>query len=448
MSMTEYLLITPDDPGTPRALSGIAQGLANQCPSHHSTTVLHGMSATRKAVESALPHYAAVIYFGHGKPDALETRGQALIDLANEGYIQGVLIAIACHAADGLGASRFGRSPSRAFLGFNTYLIHPCRNSSRANDAYEQALGGLFFGATVQEVAENLRVNLLQAAQDYKTNRSAYKLSRGDAIAIFGGLRSNVLALVCHGNAARTLKSTSEVAGKPREALAALRLTMDHEIFQLSGHEMGDVSDMVGRLSSQGVIRGSLAGALVEYMRTTNELLHAPHQEFENTAQALSTGAVLSARLHRISLVERLVDEMSGHAIWHLHPKESRNRYLHWAVIASEAPIFEYSYEILAEAAKRINQSGGLDRIRLPTMREFIEILKFRLSELQRLRARELRSLRGNRVDPVDDHWRWPDEWNIPWNGPIGVASLWGIQDQIFLTSRSIERYRQELKTL
>ncbi|MFC5664994.1 hypothetical protein ACFP3U_18660 [Kitasatospora misakiensis] len=139
---------------------------------------------------------------------------------------------------------------------------------------------------------------------------------------------------------------------------------------------------------------------------------------------------------------------MRGHAIWHLHPKESRNRYLHWAAIASEAPIFEYSYEILAEAANRINESGGPDRIQLPAMREFIEILKFRLSELQRLRARELRSLRGNRVDPVDDHWRWPDEWNIPWNGPIGVASLWGIQDQIFLTSRSIDRYRQELTTL
>lgn len=455
--MAEYLLITPDDPGIPRALSGIAQGLANQCPSRHSTTTLHGTSATRTAVDSLLANCGAVIYFGHGKPDALESRGQALVDLANEGNIQGILIAIACHAADGLGGPRFGSSSNRAFLGFDTYLIHPCRNSSRANAAYEQALTGLFFGATVQEVATNLRANLLQAAQDYKTNRNIYRISRGDAIAIFGGLRSNVLAMVCCGNVQKVPdEPLMGVASHSPDCLASLRLAMDREILRLAQFSSSDLErqtdtpePLLWVLMNKGKMDERTAGALADYVQLTDELLRTPHRPQDEIRQALDVGAALLCQLHQAYLIEHLVRDMDGHLVWHIHPRRhpvGEGRYFYWAAIASEAPSFDHSYEILAEAVRRVNASRRRDVIPLPTIREFVAILEFRLSELKRIWNAERNS--GSKIRDEVKHWHWPTEWKIPWNGPIRAHGLWDMEEQIFLVSRAIHRYKRRLTTL
>ncbi|GFE17964.1 hypothetical protein Sgleb_60110 [Streptomyces glebosus] len=454
--MAEYLFITPDDPGIPRALSGIAQGLTNQCPSGHSTTALHGISATRSAVDSALPHYATVIYFGHGKPNALEARGQALVDLANEGDIQGVLIAIACHTANGLGSSRFGGSSNRAFLGFDTYLIHPCRNSSRANDAYEQALSGLFFGATLQGIAESLRANLLQAAQDYKTNRSVYRISRGDAIAIFGGLRSNVLAMVCYGNVQKVPDGASAgIAGHSPVCLAALRLVMERDILRLaqfnSSHlERQTISpeSLLWLMTNKGVMGEGTAGALADYIQLTDELLRASHKPQEEIRQALGVGAELLCQLHHEYLIERLVSDMDRNLTWHLHPGHyaGEGKFFYWAAIASEAPNFDYSYEILTEAVRRANAKRRPDVIPLPSLRDFVAILEFRLSELRRIWKVERDSGSGSRDE--DKNWHWPSEWKIPWNGPIRAHSMWDTEEQVFLVSRAIHRYSRRLTTL
>lgn len=199
-SVANFLLITPDDIGVPRALSPIAQGLINRCPSKHSQTSLHGPSVTRSSVEGQLSSQEVVVYFGHGLRDSLGSPGLPLIDSANDHRIQSTLIAIACYSGAGLGPNLVAASASRTFLGFDTILNHPARAFSRANDAYEQALSGLFSTATVGAVAADLRKNLLQAATYYLTNRGMLKLSRGDAIIIHNGLRSNVLAVVCLGD--------------------------------------------------------------------------------------------------------------------------------------------------------------------------------------------------------------------------------------------------------
>lgn len=364
-------------------------------------------------------------------------------------------MAVACHAGGKLGRKNFRNSPNRAFLGFDTYLIHPSRSSSRANSAYESALSGLFSGATLQDVETDLRAHLLQAAQDYKTNRSMYKLSRGDAIAIFGGLRSNVLALVCYGDTQKTSGPISSLWSEaPPDALVALRLMLDREILRFAQlasspdeRRTDNPESLLWLLASKGVIKENAASVLSDYILLTEKYLRMHVlPDREGMPRVLGIGNALLTRLHRTYLIERLAHDMQAHTIWPRHPRGTDNRRLHWAAIASEAPSFDFSYEILIGAIFRRAKTAAHGRIiQLPTMRDFIAILEFRQSELRRIWEIERGPI--SRKQDGDRNWRWPVAWDIPWNGPIAAHSLWEIEEQLFLTSKAIERYRQRLAT-
>ena len=203
--VASILLIAPADPGMPRALAAVAQALQNRCPSQHSITSLHGTAADRATVDKELPTHDVVLYLGHGQRDSLGTSGLPLVDIANEPHVQEILIAVACHAGAGLGPHHFGQSTTRAFLGFDTYLIHPAKAFSRANDVYEQTLAGLLSGATLDDLSNDLRSEFPKAAKDYLDKRVSYGLARGEALSCFAGLRSNVLAIQSLGATQKTV---------------------------------------------------------------------------------------------------------------------------------------------------------------------------------------------------------------------------------------------------
>src|SRR5689334_13099397 len=86
-----------------------------------SVTDLSASAASPSAVVMALNTTNAVLYFGHGVPDALGTTNR-LIDAAglSAASIE-ILIAIACDSARDLGPAAI-RSGRRAFLGFDDIL--------------------------------------------------------------------------------------------------------------------------------------------------------------------------------------------------------------------------------------------------------------------------------------------------------------------------------------
>jgi hypothetical protein len=198
--VANFLLIAPADPGLPAILASVAQALKNRCPSQHSVTLLSGAAADRTRVDQELLNHTLVIYFGHGQRDSLGSPGLPLVDIGNEQDVQKILIAIACKAAAGLGNNYFAQSNTGAFIGFDTYLIHPTKAFARANDAYEVTLASLMSGSIMDDVGRDMRNELQQAARDYLVNRASYRLVRGEALNFFAGLRSSALALQCIGN--------------------------------------------------------------------------------------------------------------------------------------------------------------------------------------------------------------------------------------------------------
>jgi hypothetical protein len=202
--MARFLFITPNDLGMPRLIAPVSQALQNRCPSRHTTKELHDTTADRPNVNAELP-VDVVFYFGHGKRDYLGSTGNSLLDSANEKDVVQILVAIACLAGAGLGNTYFQPSTSRAFIGFDTYLFHPAKVAGRANDAYETALVNLLTGSSVDTVSNALDGEFRQAANDYITKRGSYGLTDAEALVVFFGLRSNILAKVCLGDQKRSV---------------------------------------------------------------------------------------------------------------------------------------------------------------------------------------------------------------------------------------------------
>ncbi|WP_131816210.1 hypothetical protein [Mycolicibacterium porcinum] len=191
--MSGFLFISPNERGVPRIIAVVSQAIQNAVPSQHQVTDLHHKAATRPAVDAAIAQADFVFYFGHGQVDYLGKSGTRLADAQNLRPTQ-VVVAIACDSGGGLGPAVFNAWASGAFLGFDVPLGHPTRHPSRANQAYENSLAKFVSSGTVSDLENDLKAELLDAANDY--------LGRGtmDDFFAFAALRSNMVGLKVSGN--------------------------------------------------------------------------------------------------------------------------------------------------------------------------------------------------------------------------------------------------------
>jgi hypothetical protein len=203
--VADLLFIWSTLPGPPRALAPVAQALSNRVPGKYSQDSVIDPPATRSDVDRRLRANPVVFYFGHGGRRRLGTASNVLIDTSNVSQVGRLLIAVACQAGVELGRLDYRNVTGRAFVGFACQTYHPARSAARANQAYESALAGVFASCTAAQVADDLRSELLAAANDYLNNRAAYRLPLADAFVVYLGLRSNSAGVGAYGDGSVTL---------------------------------------------------------------------------------------------------------------------------------------------------------------------------------------------------------------------------------------------------
>ena len=87
--------------------------------------------------------------------------------------------------------------------------------------------------------------------------------------------------------------------------------------------------------------------------------------------------------------------EMDGNLMWQYRDFEDRGydpRHHYFSAVVEGMPRFDYSYEALAEAVERTNTGGKARRrselpIVRPTQEEYLELLRFREEEVERVLA-------------------------------------------------------------
>lgn len=151
-----------------------------------------GANTSRATIDAALgsgPDH--VVWFGHGRTDALIASGSTLIDSANVGGITGVLIAIACDTALALGPTCLGGNV-KAFLGFDDHVGWPAKAPDPMGEAITDALERLFSHQTdIDDAARELRYNFSVARREYEHNGQAHGLTAGEAMTAWLWAKSN-----------------------------------------------------------------------------------------------------------------------------------------------------------------------------------------------------------------------------------------------------------------
>ncbi len=121
--------------------------------------------------------------------------------------------------------------------------------------------------------------------------------------------------------------------------------------------------------------------------------------------------------------------EFQAHGLWHmrtLRPKEVQ-RYYSWSAVAASAHEFDYDYDIYREAAERHNkrliervgeESAERGMIDILDLREYVEVLRFRECEIQRVLAAYEKG--QDAFSETKGAWQWPEEWgDVGWNGQL-----------------------------
>ncbi|MGO9974740.1 MAG: hypothetical protein ACLP01_18440 [Solirubrobacteraceae bacterium] len=148
-----------------------------------------------------------VLWFGHGRDDALVANSVPVVDVANIGYLQdGVLIAIACDSANRLGPDAVRIYGVRTFLGFDDHLGWPAQAPGPMRDAVVQGLDCLFSQQHDLDYAANqLRRELVGARLEYEINGANYGLSAGEATTAWLFAKSNAASVRMYGDGSATL---------------------------------------------------------------------------------------------------------------------------------------------------------------------------------------------------------------------------------------------------
>lgn len=112
----------------------------------------------------------------------------------------------------------------------------------------------------------------------------------------------------------------------------------------------------------------------------------------------------------------KLIEDMRHNVVWHHHDSNDAKGST-WSAIAAEAGRFNYDYKFLVYFLKSKNDNNGwqipgtpYEPVPIPSVQEFIDILRVRLEHIKRVIDSNDLSLK----------WEWPSGWgHVPWNGPI-----------------------------
>lgn len=123
--------------------------------------------AGRAPVEACLSEGPrALVWLGHGRPDALLAAGLPVVDSQNVGTLAGkVIVAVACEAASVLGPTATGLGV-RGFLGFSRVLNLPSADPQPVGAALVEGLACLFAAGHELDCAAARLKSLFDAVGD------------------------------------------------------------------------------------------------------------------------------------------------------------------------------------------------------------------------------------------------------------------------------------------
>ena len=257
------------------------------------------------------------------------------------------------------------------------------------------------------------------------------------------------------GELGKKVEKSVEI-GDPGLAAYNTKLEIEQQLVMLAQVSLGSdeathgrIPQLIERLQEKSLLSAHIAESLQEYLGIAGRISRETKLAGEDIIKALSIGASLLAQLRYLYCVQYLLHDFDGHLLWETHRMgKEENKYYLWSAIAAAAPEFDYSYEAFREAATRFSaredQRARADhreprRINIPTLSEFVDILRFRQTELQRI-------LQGEWWDGAKweklRQWQWPDAWgHIGWGGPVVEHSRNEAEQELLRTEAAIERY-------
>jgi hypothetical protein len=128
-------------------------------------------NAQRSAVDAEFDRgYRHLLFFGHGRANALTSAGLALVDTANIGLLEdgAVVIAVACYSLKTLGEEAVRNQGVRAYLGWIDVLPIPHLNPGPMLTALTDGVQAVLQGGTVQDCLDALRAGFRKAFSSYQ----------------------------------------------------------------------------------------------------------------------------------------------------------------------------------------------------------------------------------------------------------------------------------------
>lgn len=264
----------------------------------------------------------------------------------------------------------------------------------------------------------------------------------------------------------RLEKATAEARELPsappddiRALLVQLRAGMERELFRIAQRKSHGESVLtfvslahtLRELKNADAIPKPLAAAIEEFADIYDRLA-SDSQLSNRTKNRISTIAErLSAQLHRYRLILEMEYEFASHGLWHMHrDKEGpAKRYFWWSALAESCQKFEHDYDVYRLAAEQHNnrllekmsyEAAKRGLIEIIPLADYIEVLRFRESEIRRVLAAYKAAGQTGFHDA--DKWQWPPEWDVQWGGPVVKGYLWDAEQALMETQLAIRRYQ------
>jgi hypothetical protein len=236
------------------------------------------------------------------------------------------------------------------------------------------------------------------------------------------------------------------------------RINIEKEIsrmIQLSqlGFEFQEINilNKIDKLSELKWINNDTKDSLRKFISITNQVVHSQIKSEDELNEALKISSIIYYHIRYIRIIRELLDNFNGNMLWQTDKGVNNKKYHIFSAIASEAQLFDYSYEAFCEAANLFNEKnpevhhnwrpGG--HIIIPSMQEYVNILKFRASEISRYI-----NVKSDEMWRKDfNEWHWPKEWETTWNRPL--SSLGNSYNEMHLellkTNSAINLYENKL---
>lgn len=245
-------------------------------------------------------------------------------------------------------------------------------------------------------------------------------------------------------------------------SMARLRVAIENDLFRIAQRlgksdtsKPATVNQRLDELVIIEAIPATLAENVKAFMDIANRVIHGAQLPDDVKGRATIVGANLAAQVDHQRKVIELQYDFAAHLLWHMHwhVEDNAKKYYWWSAIAATCPEFDYNYDVYCEAAKRHNkrlvdsmveERASEEMVGVVSLSDFVQILEFRESELNRLAAvwkqDQMAFSKANA-------WQWPSKWgNIGWGGPVvGGLSYNEVERQLMQTRSALARYRARI---